>query len=187
MTAKIKENTVSLKHAILVLLETEPGSGYDLLKRFREHMGYFWNASHQQIYQQLKWMHEAGWLALRTEPQQGKPDRKVYELTLAGHDALLDWLAETSKPQKVNDSLLVRLYGGHLREADAIRADIAHHRKLYEQNRAALLSIEQHYLALPETERQRYRFPYLTLRRGILSVQAWLDWADEVDAFLNHQ
>ena len=82
---------MSLKHAILVLLETEPGSGYDLLKRFREHMGYFWNASHQQIYQQLKWMHEAGWLVVSTEPQQGKPDRKVYELTPQGHEALLAW------------------------------------------------------------------------------------------------
>ena len=73
-----------------------------------------------------------------------------------------------------------------MRDTENIRAEMAHHRTLYEQNRAALLSIEQHYLALPKAEQQRYRFPYLTLRRGILSVEAWLDWADEVDAFLNH-
>ena len=57
---------MSLKHAILILLETEPGSGYDLVKRFKAGLGYFWNAKHQQVYQELKKLSEAGWLAFAT-------------------------------------------------------------------------------------------------------------------------
>ena len=33
---------------------------------------------------------------------------------------------------------------------------------------------------LPAAQRQGWRLPYLTLRRGILGEQAWLAWADEV-------
>ena len=51
---------MSLKHAILILLETEPGSGYDLVKRFKAGLGYFWNAKHQQVYQELKKLSAAG-------------------------------------------------------------------------------------------------------------------------------
>ena len=41
-------------------------------------------------------------------------------------------------------------------------------------------AIERDYLALPAAQRQGWRLPYLTLRRGILGEQAWLAWADEV-------
>ena len=114
---------MSLKHAILILLETEPGSGYDLVKRFKAGLGYFWNAKHQQVYQELKKLSEAGWLAFAEETQETRPDKKVYRLTQA---------------------------------------------------------IEREYLALPAAQRQGWRLPYLTLRRGILGEQAWLAWADEV-------
>ena len=80
---------MSLKHAILILLETEPGSGYDLVKRFKAGLGYFWNAKHQQVYQELKKLSEAGWLAFAEETQETRPDKKVYRLTPAGHSELL--------------------------------------------------------------------------------------------------
>ncbi|MFT5717938.1 MAG: PadR family transcriptional regulator AphA, partial [Oleiphilaceae bacterium] len=57
----------------MVLLETEAGSGYDLLKRFKQRLGFFWQASHQQIYQQLKVMHQDGLINFQREVQQGKP------------------------------------------------------------------------------------------------------------------
>ena len=46
----VKFPSMSLKHAILTLLESQPGSGYDLVKRFKDGLGYFWNAKHQQVY-----------------------------------------------------------------------------------------------------------------------------------------
>jgi len=175
---------VSLKHAIMVLLETEAGSGYDLLKRFKERLGFFWQASHQQIYQQLKVMHQDGLIICQQEAQQGKPDRKIYTMTELGHDALLAWLNEACKPQKVNDSLLVKLYGGHLVDKGVLMKEIRLHREQHQKALVIMQEMERQYQQLGNLERTKLAMPYLTLRRGILGEQAWQVWAQEVEDFL---
>jgi PadR family transcriptional regulator AphA len=175
---------VSLKHAIMVLLETEAGSGYDLLKRFNQRLGFFWQASHQQIYQQLKVMHQEKLIDCNLETQQGKPDRKIYAMTEAGHNELLAWLHKACKPQKINDSLLVKLYGGHLLNDAILLDEIRQHKKQHNKALSIMLELEQKFETLNNHERKNLAFPFLTLRRGILGEQAWLVWADEVEAFL---
>ncbi|MAA70392.1 MAG: hypothetical protein CL679_01565 [Bermanella sp.] len=176
---------MSLKHAILTLLETEEGSGYDLLKRFKARLGFFWNASHQQIYSQLKTLHSDGLIDCTLEPQKGKPDRKVYQMTQAGHDALIEWLENPVKVDKVNDAFLVKLYAGHLLDKPKLKAELAEHKEIHQRMLGTFLTLEQQYLALSETKKRPFELPYLTLRRGILGEQAWLEWAKEVEAFLN--
>jgi len=175
---------VSLKHAIMVLLETEAGSGYDLLKRFKQRLGFFWQASHQQIYQQLKVMHQDGLINCQLEGQQGKPDRKIYSMTGLGHEALLAWLNKACKPQKVNDSLLVKLYGGHLLDKAVLLDEIREHKGQHKKALLIMQEMERQYLQLGNLERDKLTMPYLTLRRGILGEQAWQAWAQEVEDFL---
>ena len=175
---------MSLKHAIMVLLETESGSGYDLLKRFKQRLGFFWQASHQQIYQQLKVMHQDGLIDCQLETQKGKPDKKVYGMTSSGHKELLDWLNKACRPQKINDSLLVKLYGGHLLDSVVLLDEIQQHRQQHEKSLAIMLDIEKQYIQLENDERNKLALPFLTLRRGILAEQAWLAWAQEVEVFL---
>jgi PadR family transcriptional regulator AphA len=177
---------VSLKHAIMVLLETEAGSGYDLLKRFKQRLGFFWQASHQQIYQQLKVMYQEELIDCTLEAQQGKPDRKIYTMTKAGHKDLLAWLNKACKPQKINDSLLVKLYGGHLLDNTVLLDEMRQHREQHNKALAIMLDIEQQYQTLDNRERKDLVLPFLTLRRGILGEQAWLAWADEVEVFLSN-
>lgn len=177
---------MSLKHAILILLETEPGSGYDLVKRFKAGLGYFWNAKHQQVYLELKKLSEAGWLEFAEEAQETRPDKKVYRLTAEGHAELLRWLSEPVQPNKINDALLVKLFGGELTRVDNLRDEMARHVAVHRQTLDSLLSLERDYLAWPDEQRRSWRLPYLTLRRGILGEQAWLAWADEVAQELRH-
>jgi PadR family transcriptional regulator AphA len=171
---------MSLKHAILILLESQPGSGYDLVKRFKEGLGYFWNAKHQQVYLELKKLNAAGWLAFEAEAQETRPDKKNYHLTPAGHAELLRWLAAPVQPNKINDALLVKLFGGELTAPENLREEMHAHVAVHRKTLDRLLNIERDYLALPAEQRQGWRLPYLTLRRGILGEQAWLAWADEV-------
>ncbi|EAT12201.1 PadR family transcriptional regulator [Bermanella marisrubri] len=175
---------MSLKHAILTLLETEEGSGYDLLKRFKSRLGYFWNASHQQIYAQLKAMREQGLLEYDVESQHDRPDRKVYRVTDKGHKALLDWIAQPVKIDKVNDALLVKLYAGHLTDNTSLLNEVQQHKLVHQRMLQTFLDLEQDYLALSPEQKPQYTLPYLTLRRGILGEQAWLEWAREVETFL---
>lgn len=168
----------------MVLLETEEGSGYDLLKRFKQRLGFFWQASHQQIYQQLKVMHQEGLIDCKLDVQKGKPDRKVYTMTQNGQQELLRWLNQACKPQKINDSLLVKLYGGHLLDKTVLLAEIKEHQNQHEKALQIMLELEQQYQELPLTERGSLMLPFLTLRRGILGEQAWLAWAQEVEVML---
>lgn len=168
----------------MVLLETESGSGYDLLKRFNQRLGFFWQASHQQIYQQLKLMHNEGLIDCTLEAQQGKPDKKVYLMTEEGHLELLNWLQQTSKVQKVNDALLVKLYGGHLLDKATLLDEIKTHTLQHKKALAIMQDLEKQYQRLAVEERKNLAYPFLTLRRGILGEQAWLAWAKEVEDFL---
>ena len=178
---------MSLKHAILTLLETEEGSGYDLLKRFKARLGFFWNASHQQIYSQLKTLHQNGLIQCTLEPQSGKPDRKVYHMTQAGHDALIDWLENPVKVDKVNDALLVKLYAGHLINPHQLQAELDEHKAIHQRMLNTFLTLEQEYLGLSKSKQKPFELPYLTLRRGILGEQAWLAWAAEIDVYLDNK
>lgn len=183
-SARFNGTNMSLKHAILTLLETEQGSGYDLLKRFKERLGFFWNASHQQIYLQLKKMHAEGLIEFETQNQQGKPDRKVYHITSQGHEALMKWIESPIKISKVNDGLLVKLYAGHLVDISVIQKEIAEHKDMHTRMLNTFLEFENDFKALEEDQKKQYSLPYLTLRRGILGEQAWLQWAQEVEDYL---
>lgn len=170
---------MSLKHAILVLLETEPSSGYDLLKQFKNSLGYFWNAKHQQIYQQLKTLTKEQLIVSEQETQDGKPDKKIYRITEKGAEELRLWLAEPVEPNKINDSLLVKLYGGHLTSDENLLKEMERHQQIHQSTLNKLESIEKKYLSLPECEQEKFKHPYLTLRRGIIGERAWLTWSQE--------
>ena len=49
---------MALSHAIMTALLEDDLSGYELAKRFDTSLGFFWRASHQQIYQELRKLEE---------------------------------------------------------------------------------------------------------------------------------
>lgn len=171
---------MSLKYAILVLLKSEPGSGYDLAQRFKQTLGNFWNASHQQIYQELKKLSDEGLLEFTVEHQPDKPDRKVYSITPPGQRSLQGWMRLPVKPPRVNDALLVKIYGANAQDAESLRAELTQHVIIHRQQLTSYLEMEAMILAADVDSQRQFRLPYMTLRRGILSEQAWLSWAEEM-------
>lgn len=47
---------MSLAHVLLTSLIEKPSTGIELARRFDRSMGFFWNATHQQIYRELSAM-----------------------------------------------------------------------------------------------------------------------------------
>lgn len=47
---------MSLAHVLLTSLLEKPSTGFELARRFDRSMGFFWNATHQQIYRELNGM-----------------------------------------------------------------------------------------------------------------------------------
>jgi DNA-binding PadR family transcriptional regulator len=85
---------MALEHAILVSLSERPASGLDLTRRFDRSIGFFWSATHQQIYRVLARMEADGWVRSTSVAQSGRPDKKVYDVAAAGGRELQDCLAE---------------------------------------------------------------------------------------------
>jgi PadR family transcriptional regulator AphA len=177
---------MSLRFAILTLLESDSGSGYDLMRHFKAGIGHFWNASHQQVYQELAKLHADGLVEFELERQSERPDRKVYRLTIPGRSALDEWRLQPVKPPKVNDALLVKVYGGGNVSPEQLLAELVEHEVLHRERLAEFRVSEARYLAMTPAQREPYRLPYLTLRRGILYEEDWLRWLDEARQELAH-
>ncbi|MGH8529379.1 MAG: PadR family transcriptional regulator [Nevskiales bacterium] len=175
---------MSLKHVILVLLNKKPGSGYDLVQRFNSGLGNFWNASHQQVYQELKKLHKERLVEFEVEAQSARPDKKVYRITKSGQRRLKTWLAEPAKPPRVNDALLVKVFGAQPAEIPALVKELDRHIELRRKNLARYLQMEQPYFEQDSATRHEYRLPYLTLRRGIRYERDWIEWLTETRELL---
>ena len=65
---------MSLSHALLNALLEYPGSGLELARRFDRSVGFFWPATHQQIYRELGRLEEAG--LVKSTAQDGSRGRK---------------------------------------------------------------------------------------------------------------
>ena len=180
---------MALPHAILVALCEQAGSGYELANRFDRSIGYFWAATHQQIYKTLRTMGTDGWVSVEIVAQHGRPDKKVYTVTDTGRAELERWIAEplTGRGSSVTDArtreLAVKLRGATYGSADSTAA-LREQIRALRAERAALLDTYRGY------EKRQFPDPsaltgsalhqYLVLRGGIRAEQGSVDWLDEV-------
>jgi len=116
---------MSLGHCILAVLSTRRATGYELNRVFDPEMAFFWSATHQQIYRELKELFDAGLVSCQTVEQQGRPDKKIYAITPAGREELRRWSAMPLESGPVRDTLLTRLLAGHVIDLDALRLSLA--------------------------------------------------------------
>lgn len=98
---------MSLRHAVLGMLADEPGSGYDLLKRFERAMANVWPATQSQLYGELGKLEAAGMIHVLAEGPRG---RKEYEITEAGLEELRHWLVDVDPGGPPRSAGLLRVY-----------------------------------------------------------------------------
>src|SRR5262249_40184568 len=115
---------MALAHAILTTLLDDRLTGYQLAKRFDASIGFFWRASHQQIYQELYRLARDGFVKGSVVEQADRPNRIPYAITAKGRRRLLDWAAEPRPPATVKDDLLVKCQALALIPPAELRAQI---------------------------------------------------------------
>lgn len=174
---------MSLDHALLVSLLEKPSSGYDLARRFDRSIGYFWHATHQQIYRVLARMEEAGWISGRVLPGEAAPDRKQFSVSGPGRRELSRWLAEPADLEGVRDSLLVKLRGAAFDEPARLLPELEHHRATHANRLTAYRVIESRDFSGPLDHRRALQ--YQVLKSGIRFEQGWLEWCEETIALLH--
>ncbi|ALG09658.1 PadR family transcriptional regulator [Kibdelosporangium phytohabitans] len=171
---------MALEHAILVSLEERSGSGYELARRFDKSIGFFWAASHQQIYRTLKRMVDLGWVTCTEVAQDGKPDKKVYEVGDTGRAELRRWLAEPGDPAVLRNDLAVKIRGASYGDIPALLAEVARHRDAHAERLDVYRVIEKRDFPDPAALTGRHLHQYLVLRAGVRAERGLVDWFGEV-------
>lgn len=171
---------MALEHAILVSLEERSGSGYELARRFERSIGFFWSASHQQIYKTLKRMAERDWVSVEEVPQEGRPDKKVYRPTPAGVAELRRWLAEPTTPADMRFELAVKVRGASFGDVGAVIDEIQRYREHHAQRVEAFKLFEKRDFPDPDRLSDQQLHQYLVLLGGVRVNQAAVDWCDDM-------
>lgn len=136
---------MALAEAILVCLTERPMSGYDLAKNFDASIGFFWRASHQQIYRELGRLREKGYVISQEVSQSGKPNRIIHTLTPEGQKALRAWSKKPSKHPSIKDEMLVKFYALENMDIDALKDQLT-------------IRMEQHQTKLVKYHRIKERY-----------------------------
>ncbi|MFD4588788.1 PadR family transcriptional regulator [Streptomyces sp. NPDC087659] len=179
---------MALEHAILVSLLEKPGSGYELARRFERSIGYFWTATHQQIYRVLKRMEGDGLLEAREVAQQGRPDKKEYSVAGPGRTALSQWLHEPVEPESIRHELAVKIRGAAFDDPAALISEVERHRETHRDRLAHYLSGERRDFTGPEAHLPLdagQELQHVVLRGGIAYERMTIAWLDDVLATLH--
>ena len=170
---------MSLSHAILTALLDEDLTGYALAKQFDVSLGFFWQASHQQIYRELKGLHLAGSVNVLEVPQHGKPDNRIYSLTNQGRQMLDSWITQSTRHRGAKDELFIKLFNVGSVPVEQVTEAVAQRQVEHARKLELYRKIEARNYASPSTLPDRKKGVYLSLLAGIRQEQTALAWCDD--------
>lgn len=168
----------ALGYALLGLLARRPSTGYDLTVRMHRPIGYFWTASHSQIYPELARLQSAGLVRHTVVDGAGPRPSKLYEITAAGHAELREWVTTVPEPESVRSATMVRTYSLWLVEPDAAVGLVERLREQHTRRLADYAEQDAGFGSPGVAGRPADFAAYATLRAGMRSEQAALEWCD---------
>ncbi|MEV6346784.1 PadR family transcriptional regulator [Actinoplanes sp. NPDC051851] len=166
---------MSLRYALLGLLEDGPASGYTLTGRFDRSLRRFaWSAQQSHIYPELNRLATEGLIEVAEEGPRG---RRTYALTDSGRTALRTWLLSEPKPHAVRDERMLRIMLISALDPPEARAQLEKHLS------EALISLDElrTWAAAADADtthpRGGLRYGRLALELGIHQNEATISWA----------
>jgi DNA-binding PadR family transcriptional regulator len=173
---------MALSHAILATLLSGPVSGYKLTKRFNAAIGYFWQATHQQIYRELTALEEHGYV--ERVPSSLSSTEKCYALTPEGRNILMAWIMQPSEPGVLREDLLLKVRAGSLISPEVLLTELRRRRGIHTERLALYRDLqERDFPDLQHLSREQ-RFLYLPLLRGLMFEADNIAWCDMAIALL---
>jgi DNA-binding PadR family transcriptional regulator len=102
-----------LAHAILGFLDYQPMSGYDIKKAIDLSVSHFWSATQSHIYKALENLEKEGMVESLVIQQEGKPNRKQYQITDAGRAELRHWASTPLPIEGPRQAWLIQVFFAH--------------------------------------------------------------------------
>lgn len=173
---------MSLPHALLTSLMERPSSGMDLASRFERSIGYFWSATHQQIYRELGRLEAVGWVE-SVPAETGRGRKRIYSVLPAGREELKRWVLQSEDPRPARDELMVRLRAEAVVGPTGLDAEIRRLLTFHQERLVHYREIEaRDFTGKPPTRERRLR--HLVLHTGILAEIATIDILEQALAIL---
>jgi DNA-binding PadR family transcriptional regulator len=167
-----------VQEVLLALLANEPSHAYQLRLRLALALGPLAGTLNEgQVYVTLGRLERSGLVSSRRLGHAARTDRKVYELTAAGRERLLAWLADTSWPKPAPAEF-------HLKLVAAATAGLADPVRIVDAQRHELFG------GLREAQRAALDEPEgsvagLLLEGVVLRLQADLRWLEACARYWN--
>jgi DNA-binding PadR family transcriptional regulator len=120
-----------------------------LLRKMKRRVGLMWSALPSQIYPELARLEKQALVTHQVVEQPDyRPDKKVYEITEAGRQALRQWVTQPTPPTAIRDEFVLKAYSIWL--ADPQEALPC----LHEQEQAHSKQLAEHEELLARLERE---------------------------------
>jgi PadR family transcriptional regulator AphA len=143
---------MSLRHALLALLDAGAMTGYELAKQFDTSVAYVWSAPHSQIYPELRKLEAEGLVTAVDLARGAKGTKRAYSVTEAGAVELMRWAADVEVPPRPRDAAYLKAtyyeYGSFDDARRQFREHRDHYRLLQSQWQRHILQLERHETAL---------------------------------------
>ncbi|GIH79898.1 PadR family transcriptional regulator [Planobispora longispora] len=175
------------EYVLLSLLAARPYSGYDL-GRWLESEGQFLRprAHHSQIYRSLARMVADGWVRYEVDAREGRPDAKVYRLTLLGREVLLEWVRSPYEPpSRFQEPDFMARFGFAAaldrRAAVALlRTELDHRRAQVARSRGRDRTM-RFQEPIPELDPVRAQAVFDRMHEyGMRAVDQWIEWLEDM-------
>lgn len=174
---------MSLPHALLTSLLEKPSSGSDLTRRFSKSIGYFWQASHQQIYRELARLEASGYV--QSTPEEGARGRKRnYRVLPAGRAELRRWMSEPSEQRHLRDEMMVRVRAAAVVGPQGLTADLKQRLSDHSAQLALYRDIEKRDFA-GNQDNPTTRLQHRLLKAGIDYEKMYIQFCEDVLAELD--
>ncbi|TWT14623.1 PadR family transcriptional regulator [Planomicrobium sp. CPCC 101079] len=178
----MKENNT--QYALLGLLTIGCDTGYSMKQMIDGSLNHFWKISYGQIYPTLKLLVDKGYARVHDTAQEGKPDKKEYQITAEGTEALKRWLAQpiADLPVEKNE-LLLKLFFSRHQDPESTRRHLDNYQeKLYV--RYDTYKAIKEMIAIRLADEKDAPFWLITLDYGMRTTQAAIDWCEETKKLL---
>ena len=162
-----------MKYALLALLAKGPAHGYELKQAYEDLFSAVYRSLNAgQIYTTLSRLERDGLVEKQHVAQEGRPDKRVYELTCAGQEALAKWLEKPVSGPRLKDEFFMKLVLARLAHIGDPQELIRHQRLEYLQ---ALHNLNE---LIMQSQTTTNPAAHLLIKGAILHLTADLEWLE---------
>ncbi|MCB0035686.1 MAG: PadR family transcriptional regulator [Anaerolineales bacterium] len=109
----LRQQPLTIEYALLGFLLERPSYGYDIHQRLNDPagLGHVWQIKQSKLYALLTKLEEKGYIAAEFEAQDGRPPRKILQLTEAGAQIFAEWVqTPVTHGRQLRLEFLAKLY-----------------------------------------------------------------------------